>query len=224
MTVTLIRALLIYFTVILAMRIMGKRQIGELNPHELVITILVSQIASIPLQDNTMPLANAFLPMLLLVSLEILASVASMKSLRLRNLLQGRPIFLIRHGKPDQKQMRLRFTVDDLIDALRQKDVFDLSTVEEAVVEPNGSLSVRLRTEESPVTPKQLGVPTPDNGFPIPVVTDGHIVPEYFGDQLQDTAAIAKALQKESLRPGEQLVVTIDDSGTVFAVKKERKK
>ena len=135
MTVTLIRALLIYFTVILAMRIMGKRQIGELNPHELVITILVSQIASIPLQDNSMPLANAFLPMLLLVSLEILASVASMKSLRLRNLLQGRPIFLIRHGKPDQKQMRrLRFTVDDLIDALRQKDVFDLSTVEEAVV------------------------------------------------------------------------------------------
>lgn len=221
MTVTLIRALLIYFTVILAMRIMGKRQIGELNPHELVITILVSQIASIPLQDNTMPLANAFLPMLLLVSLEILASVASMKSLRLRNLLQGRPIFLIRHGKPDQKQMRrLRFTVDDLIDALRQKDVFDLSTVEEAVVETN----VRLRTEESPVTPKQLGVPTPDNGFPIPVVTDGHIVPEYFGDQVQDTAAIAKALQKESLRPGEQLVVTIDDSGTVFAVKKERKK
>ena len=223
MTVTLIRALLIYFTVILAMRIMGKRQIGELNPHELVITILVSQIASIPLQDNTMPLANAFLPMLLLVSLEILASVASMKSLRLRNLLQGRPIFLIRHGKPDQMR-RLRFTVDDLIDALRQKDVFDLSTVEEAVVETNGSLSVRLRTEESPVTPKQLGVPTPDNGFPIPVVTDGHIVPEYFGDQLQDTAAIAKALQKESLRPGEQLVVTIDDSGTVFAVKKERKK
>ena len=98
MTVTLIRALLIYFTIILAMRIMGKRQIGELNPHELVITILVSQIASMPLQDNTMPLANAFLPMLLLVSLEILASVASMKSLRLRNLLQGRPIFLIRHS------------------------------------------------------------------------------------------------------------------------------
>ena len=105
---------------------------------------------------------------------------------------------------------RLRFTVDDLIDALRQKDVFDLSTVEEAVVETNGSLSVRLRTEESPVTPKQLGVPTPDNGFPIPVVTDGHIVPEYFGDQVLDTTAIAKA--------------TIDDSGTVFAVKKERKK
>ena len=92
------------------------------------------------------------------------------------------------------------------------------------MVETNGSLSVRLRTEESPVTPKQLGVPTPDNGFPIPVVTDGHIVPEYFGDQVLDTTAIAKALQKESLCPGEQLVVTIDDSGTVFAVKKERKK
>lgn len=225
LTVILIRALLIYFAVILAVRVMGKRQIGELNPHELVITILVSQIASIPLQDNAMPLANAFLPMLLLVSLEILASVASMKSLWLRNLLQGKPIFLIRRGKLNQKQMRrLRFTVDDLADALRQKDVFDLSTVEEAVVETNGSLSVRLKAAESPVTPKQLGVPVPDDGFPIPVVTDGHIVKEYFGDALQDPTAIANALQKENLRPHEQLVVTIDDSGTVFAVKKEKKK
>lgn len=225
MTVILIRALLIYFAVILAVRVMGKRQIGELNPHELVITILVSQIASIPLQDNAMPLANAFLPMLLLVSLEILASVVSMKSLWLRNLLQGKPIFLIRRGKLNQKQMRrLRFTVDDLVDALRQKDVFDLSTVEEAVVETNGSLSVRLKAEESPVTPKQLGVPAPDGGFPLPVVTDGHIVKEYFGDTLQDPTAIAQALQKENLRPHELLVVTIDDSGTVFAVKKEKKK
>lgn len=107
--------------------------------------------------------------MLLLVSLEILASVASMKSLRLRNLLQGRPIFLIRHGKPDQKQMRrLRFTVDDLIDALRQKDVFDLSTVEEAVVETNGSLSVRLRTEESPVTPNSWAYRRRTTAFPYP--------------------------------------------------------
>ncbi len=225
MTVILIRALLIYFAVILAVRVMGKRQIGELNPHELVITILVSQIASIPLQDNAMPLANAFLPMLLLVSLEILASVASMKSLWLRNALQGKPVFLIRHGKPDEKQMRrLRFTVDDLVDALRQKDVFDLSTVEEAVVETNGNLSVRLRTEHDPVTPKQLGVPAPDDGFPMPVVTDGHIVKEYFGDEIRNPAAIARALQKEKLCPGELLVVTIDDSGTVFAVKKEKKK
>ena len=204
---------------------MGKRQIGELNPHELVITILVSQIASTPLQDNAMPLANAFLPMLLLVSLEILASVVSMKSLRLRNLLQGRPVFLIRHGKPDEKQMRrLRFTVDDLVDALRQKDVFDLSTVEEAVVETNGNLSVRLKAEENPVTPKQLELPAPDAGIPVPVVTDGHIVTEYFGGEVRQEAHIVKALKKAHLRPGQQLVVTIDDSGNIFAVKKEKSK
>ena len=121
MSITLIRAVIIYITVITAMRIMGKRQIGELKPHELVITVLVSQVASIPLEDNSMPLANMFVPILIFVSFEIIVSVISMKSLNFRNLIQGRPMFVIRNGKIDEKQMkRLRFTIDDLIDVVKR--------------------------------------------------------------------------------------------------------
>ena len=120
MTVTFIRALIIYFFVITAVRLMGKRQVGELKPHELVITILLSAIAVIPLEENSMPLANCLVPIMLFISLEILVAALSMKSLKFRNLIQGRPIFIIRKGKLDQKKLReLRFTVDDILDALR---------------------------------------------------------------------------------------------------------
>lgn len=134
MSIVFIRAVIIYITVIISLRIMGKRQIGELTPHELVITILVSQVAIIPLQDNGMPLANMVVPILIFVSLEILVSAISMKSLTFRNLVQGKPIFVIRNGKLDEKQMRrLRLTIDDLTDAVREKGFFDLSSVPSAI-------------------------------------------------------------------------------------------
>ena len=130
MAINFIRAIIIYVVIIIAVRLMGKRQVGELKPHELVITILISAIAVIPLEENSMPLANCLVPILLFVSLEIIMSVISMKSLWFRNLLQGRPIFIIRQGKLDQKKLKqLRLTMDDVVDALRQKDVFDISQV-----------------------------------------------------------------------------------------------
>ena len=145
MAINFIRAIIIYVVIIIAVRLMGKRQVGELKPHELVITILISAIAVIPLEENSMPLANCLVPILLFVSLEIIMSVISMKSLWFRNLLQGRPIFIIRQGKLDQKKLKqLRLTMDDVVDALRQKDVFDISQVEDAVIETNGSLSVYI--------------------------------------------------------------------------------
>lgn len=117
MTVNLIRAFIIYIFVIIAVRLMGKRQVGELKPHELVITILLSAIAVIPLEENSMPLANCLVPILLFISMEIIMSVISMKSLWFRNLLQGRPIFIIRKGRIDQKKLReMRFTIDELLD------------------------------------------------------------------------------------------------------------
>ena len=153
MAINFIRAIIIYVVIIIAVRLMGKRQVGELKPHELVITILISAIAVIPLEENSMPLANCLVPILLFVSLEIIMSVISMKSLWFRNLLQGRPIFIIRQGKLDQKKLKqLRLTMDDVVDALRQKDVFDISQVEDAVIETNGSISVLPKAEYQPIT------------------------------------------------------------------------
>lgn len=221
MSITLIRAIIIYITVILAVRIMGKRQIGELKPHELVITVLVSQVASIPLEDNSMPLANMFIPILIFVSFEILASALSMKSFTFRNLLQGKPIFVIKNGKVDQEQMkRLRFTMDDLIDAVRQKDVFDISTVQDAVIETNGSVSVLQKAEHQPVTPKDLNLSVEENSTPISIVIDGKPVTEYFGKEKIKNSEIELLVQSTDKNISDIMLLTIDNNGNTFIIPK----
>ena len=130
MVLTILRIFILYVLATAAVRIMGKRQIGELQPSELVITILLSEIAAIPMQDTDIPLLNSVVAVLLLVAFEIISSVISMKSRGARRLLEGNAVTVIRDGKIDQKEIkRLRYTVDDLLTALRQKDVFDISTV-----------------------------------------------------------------------------------------------
>ncbi len=221
MSITLIRAIIIYITVILAVRIMGKRQIGELKPHELVITVLVSQVASIPLEDNSMPLANMFIPILIFVSFEILASALSMKSFTFRNLLQGKPIFVIKNGKVNQEQMkRLRFTMDDLIDAVRQKDVFDISTVQDAVIETNGSVSVLQKSEHQPVTPKDLNLSVEEISTPISIVIDGKPVTEYFGKEKIKNSEIELLIQSTNKNISDIMLLTIDDTGNTFIIPK----
>ncbi len=148
MLITLIRALILYVLVIFAVRLMGKRQIGELAPTELVITILISEIAAIPMQDNEIPMAHSVAALLLLVTLEIFSSVLGMKNKGFRKLTQGSPVAVINNGKADMKMLRrLRFTVEDLETALRQQGVFDISEVHFAVVETNGSISVLLNKD-----------------------------------------------------------------------------
>lgn len=224
MSVIFIRAVIIYIAVIIALRIMGKRQIGELTPHELVITILVSQVAIIPLQDNSMPLLNMFVPILIFVSMEILASALSMKSIHFRNLIQGKPLFIIRNGKLDEKQMkRLRFTVDDLVDAVRQKGYFDLSTIQDAIVEPNGTISVLQKAEESPVTPKQLKLSVDENATPVAVVVDGKPVDEYFGQNIVRNSEIELLVTDSGKKISEIMLLTIDDTGKIFIIPKRGK-
>lgn len=221
MSITFIRAVIIYITVIIAMRIMGKRQIGELKPHELVITVLVSQVASIPLEDNSMPLANMFVPILIFVSFEIIVSAISMKSINFRNIIQGKPIFVIKNGKLDEKQMkRLRFTVDDLIDAIRQKDVFDISTVQDAVIETNGSISVLQKAEDAPVTPKQLKLSVDEVSTPITIVIDGKPVTEYFGKEKIKNSKIELVVNNSNTDITKIMLLTIDDNGNTYLIPK----
>ncbi len=220
-----IRSLIIYISVILATKIMGKRQIGELNPHELVITILVSQTATLPLEDNNMSLANMFIPMLVFVSFEILASAISMKSLWFRNAVEGKPIFVIKNGRLDEKQLkRLRFTVDDLLDSLRQKDAFDISEVQDAVIETNGTVSVLKKAQASPVTPSQLSLGTNEVSTPIAIIIDGKPVCEYFGKEKMKSSEIELILQSENKKQEEILLLTIDDNGKTFLIPKRSDK
>lgn len=223
MTVNFIRAGIIYFFIILAVRLMGKRQVGELKPHELVITILLSAIAVIPLEENSMPLANCIVPILLFISMEIIVSVLSMKSVWFRNLVQGRPIFIIRNGKLDQKKLRqMRFTIDDIVDALRQKDIFDISEVRDAVVETNGTISVLQKAQYRPLTPNDVNLSVEEKGMPVTIVMDGKPVSEYFNEYKIKDSEIELVLQTVNKEVSKILLLTIDDDGNTFLIEKRK--
>lgn len=223
MAINFIRAIIIYVVIIIAVRLMGKRQVGELKPHELVITILISAIAVIPLEENSMPLANCLVPIMLFVSLEIIMSVISMKSLWFRNLLQGRPIFIIRQGKLDQKKLKqLRLTMDDVVDALRQKDIFDISQVEDAVIETNGSISVLPKAEYQPITASDINLTVKEKGMPVAIVIDGKTVNEYFNEYKLKDSEIELVLQTVNKDVERIMLLTIDDDGNTYLIDKEK--
>ena len=176
MLTTIIRVVILYLFVSAAIRIMGKRNIGELQPTELVITLLLSEFASIPIEDNSVPLINSLIPVMILISLEIINSVISMKSTKFRNISDGNALLIIKDGKLDQKQLKkLRFTVDDVLSALRQKDVFDLNEVAYAIIETNGTLSVLLKPKFQNATKQDVKVKTKNDMIPRTEIT-GEIV------------------------------------------------
>ncbi|MGN0458362.1 MAG: DUF421 domain-containing protein [Eubacterium sp.] len=225
MTIVIIRAIIIYIFVAVAVRIMGKRQVGELKPQELVITILISAVATVPLEDNSMPLSYSLLPILIFISFEILSSAISMKSLWFRNLLQGKPIFIIKNGVLQQNELtRLRFTIDDLVDATRQAGVFDISEIENAVVETNGTLSVQQKSEYAPLNANAMGKQTKKASLPITIVMDGKPVTEYFNGTSYKLSEIEDICSANYIKAEDLLLLNIDENGNVYYIEKEKKK
>ena len=201
---------------------MGKRQLGELQPTELVITILLSEIAAVPMQDNALPLGNSIVAVLLLVALEIINSVVVLKSSRCRSLLQGNSLVVIRDGVVDQKQLkRLRFTMDDLFDQLRQKDIFDISDVRYAIVETNGQLSVMLKPEKETVTAEMADIQNETKGLLCMVVNDGKFLKRAFRECDMDEDKIYGILEREQTSIDEVLFMVADKEGNYTIVKKD---
>lgn len=204
------------------MRVMGKRQIGELNPQELVITILISAVATVPLENNGMPLANSLIPIAIFISFEIINSTLSMKSIKFRALIKGKPRFIIKDGKIQQSELtKLRFTIDDLTDAVRQAGVFDISQVANAIVETNGVVSVQKKSEYAPLTPKDIGIKTEDAEVPITAIVDGKAVADCFGNVNIDENEAKLIAISNSEQPQNILVMTIKNDGTAYIVAKE---
>ena len=174
MLIPFFRTLILYVAIIVAVRLMGKRQVGEMQPSELVITILVSAVASVPMQDLDIPLAHGLIPVFTLLAAEVLVSALSLKWLGLRRLLSGKPVPVIRNGRIDQQALRkLRLSVDDLLEDLRLNGVFDLRQVAFAQIETNGQLSVLVQTAESPVTARQMGLHPNQSGPFYVLISDG---------------------------------------------------
>lgn len=222
MLTTIIRTVILYLAAVFSVRLMGKRQIGELQPTELVVTILLSEIAAIPIQDNDIPLINSIVPLMLLVGFEILSSVIGIKSVRFRKINDGNPFIIIKDGVIDQKKLKaLRLTVDDLLSALRQKDVFDISDVEYAVMETNGSVSLLLKPEKRGVTAQDMNITVKDSGFLCPVIIDGRIIGKHLSNCGFSRKKLDSALKKAKLSQNEVLLMTVDKNGKAEIIKKE---
>ena len=176
MLVLVFRSIVLFLFVIVVLRLMGKRQIGELQPAELVVTIIISQLASLPMQDITAPIMMAIVPMATVVILEIFLSVLTLKSNRFRNLLEGSPVIVVADGKPIISAMKkLRFTIHDLTEQLRLKGIFSIDDVKYAIMETNGELSVMPKSHRSPPTADDLKIDVVDDELPYLVICDGKI-------------------------------------------------
>ncbi len=225
MIVTLIRTAILYLFVIISMRIMGKRQIGDMQPNELVTTILISEIATVPIQDMDQPVLNGVMAIALLVALEVVMSIIAMKSGTLRCAINGRPIIVIRKGKIDQKALKqLRMTIDDLMENLRSQQVFSVEDIELALVETNGSISLMLTPEKQPLTVGQSESPPDLSGVPVPVICDGKLQPHFMSSMEVSEHAVRQALTSRKLRLDEVFLMTIDANGKASVIIKEQGK
>ena len=222
--VTILRTTILYIFVTLAIRLMGKRQIGEMQPNELVVTLLISEIAAIPLQDSSQPVINGVVAIFVLVIFEIVISWAALKSFSLRKFMSGSSMVIIKNGELDQKTMRrVRMTVLDLIELLRAKEVYDIDQVAYAVLEVNGELSVLLKGQYRTATAADVGVKPEEDGLPLPVISDGKLVKDSFDALKIGEAEVLQQLEARHLRPDEVFLMTLDRYGNHHIILKETK-
>lgn len=222
MKLLIFRTILIYLCVLFAMRLMGKRQLGELQPEELVSTILISNLASISIESEEVPVTASLIPLFLIAALELLGSILSFRSQRFFNLMSGRPKTVILNGKIDQNALRtLRLTAADLMEALRGKNIFDPREVSYAVIETNGTLSAALRPEKEPVRLSDLQIKVNHVNAIIPFVLDGQVLEDNLHWCGKDREWLERTAQANTLLPEEILLLIGSETEDYFLLKKE---
>lgn len=214
MLISFFRAVILLALINIVMRLMGKRQIGQLQPSELVITILLSEIAATPMQDNDIPLSNTVVAVFVLVGLEIVTSFLSLKSAKVRTALEGKALVIIRNGVIDVPQLkRLRLNLDDIAEAMRQKNVFDIGDIQYAIAETDGSMSVLLKPEKRTTTGEYSNSIPPNNGLPCTVISDGKVVKSNFKDCGMTDEKLAAHLKSRSMKLSDVFLMTADAVG-----------
>ena len=205
------------------MRLMGKRQLGEMELSEFVVASLIADLASHPLQDVGIPMTNGLVPILTLFCFEVLLAGLSMKSIRLRTFLFGRPSTLVTRGVIDQREMhRNRFTVDELMQELRKQGMFDLSQVEYAVLETDGRLNVIPYPAALPPTAAQMGVQADDGGCPLIVISEGRVIEKNLRSLGHDARWLREELgRKQKPDPKEIYLMTVNQAGQSYIAEKE---
>ncbi|MBQ5760176.1 MAG: DUF421 domain-containing protein [Clostridia bacterium] len=223
MLVPFIRTLILYVLIIVAIRLMGKRQVGELQPGELVVTILVSAVASVPLQDVDIPLLHGIVPILTLMSAEVILSGVCQNHIRFRRLLTGNPILVIRDGQLLQPAIhRLRLSIDDILANLRLNGIFDLRDVKRAQVETNGQISILLRDDRQPVSRADLGLKISPSGPFYTLISDGRVISDNLKSVNRDDVWLQKVLAAQGVTsPKEVFFFCADPYGSTLFCRKE---
>lgn len=223
MLIIIIRAFILYFVIILAVRLMGKRQIGEMQPSELVVTLLLSNIATLPVEDISIPMTMGLVPIFTLVSIDVIVSCLTLRFRGLRRAVSGSAKIIISQGKIDQHTMReLRFTTDDLMAALRSQQIFDINDVQLAVAETTGTISVYPKRSAQPVTCEDMSVNCEDADPPVMVIADGEVsnaALRYLG---LDDKWLESVLKAKGTKVGDVFIMTAESGGSYTIIEREK--
>ncbi len=223
MFIALFRTVVLYLLIILGIRLMGKRQVGELEPSELVFTLLIADLAAVPMQDFGIPLITGVVPIVTLLCVTLLISLLTMRSIKFRSILCGRPSIVVDNGKLCQKEMeKNRFTLDELSEELRVQGVSDLRTVRYAILETNGQLTVLLKAAEMPVTAAQMGLKPQEPGLATWIISDGRLMSENLKRRGLNDEWLAKQLAQNHVKHVKEVfALSVDEQGKVYFAKKE---
>jgi uncharacterized membrane protein YcaP (DUF421 family) len=226
MAIIFFRTIIIFLTLLIFMRLLGKRQLGELELNELVVSVLVANLASLPLQDIGIPLLNGVLPVIILFCCEILISGATLKSVKLRALVCGKPALLIANGVINQKEMQKnRFTLDELTEQLRSRDIMDIAKVKYAILETDGTLNAILYAHEQPVKATDIGVSVTGPELPSIVINNGRVMAENLRLLGRDERWLSKELSRNGCAGAKDVyLMTLSPDGEIYLAKKETAK
>ena len=216
------KTVLLYLILFAAMRLVGKRQLGQMEPTEFVVTMLVANLASIPIENPDIPISHGLIAILSVVVLEMIFSTVALHCIRFRRILCGKPVILMENGKFLQDNMRKnRVTLDELISQLREKDIMDPQSVQYAILETGGNLSVFPYPQERPASAKEAGIATDQASLPITIVTDGKIYPDNLQTAGKDRSWIDQILRQHNTTLKDTFLLTVDKQDKVFFLGKE---
>lgn len=221
---TFVRVSIIYILVLVVMRIMGKREISQMQPFELVIAIMIADLASVPMSDTGIPIFNGIIPILALLLFQLIISIINLKSIRLRQIICGKPQILIYRGKIDEKALKKeKITINELQERLRQNNIFTLGDVEYAILETSGEISVIQKPEKRNTIPEDFNITPEYEGIPYDLIIDGRIMYDNLKKIGKDEIWLKKQVDKFKIKSENALIVTFDGKEQIFCQEKERK-
>ena len=217
MLITFFRAIVLYIIVLIVMRLMGKREIGQLQPFELAISIMIADLASLPMTETGVPRSNGIIPILGLLVMHLVISMLNMKSTKIREIICGKPSILIFRGKIDEEVLKIeRFTINELEERLRDNNIFNIGDVEYAVLETSGQVTVIPKPNKRPATPEDFEIEPQYEGIPYDLVVDGKIMYKNLERLGKNYVWLQKQTEKFGIKPEEALIVTIDGKNQFF--------